>query len=249
MNLQIALRAACFCAVTHSCLHCASLPLFFLVFFCCPGFVFSCFACTLLIITLMPFLLSFLLDDAWCPVPAVCLLGAHSSQNSTCVSEGEVAHCLSLVSSRRQVCVLLICGFPLVFNLGDFKKPGQVQRNPPQNKKAQFLHQYKSRALGVGYFSELQSVKFDPFANPAIPHLQQKASIHDPWGRGASTCVSSFGHIHITDWGSHQAYRLAQLGSPKSAANRNFLGPNLPAKRGEREREKMQMGFAPSKAH
>ena len=54
VNLQIALRAACFCAVTHSCLHCASLPLFFLVFFCCPGFVFSCFACTLLIITLMP---------------------------------------------------------------------------------------------------------------------------------------------------------------------------------------------------
>ena len=184
------------------------------------------------------FLLSFLLDDAWCPVPAVCLLGALSSQNSTCVSEGEVVRCLSLVSSRRQVCVLLICGFPLVFNLGDFKEPGQVQRNPPQNKKKrQFLHQYKSRALGVGYFSELQSVKFDPFANPAIPHLQQKASIHDPWGRGASTCVSSFGHIHITDWGSHQAYRLAQLGSPKSAANRNFLGPNLPAKTGERERE------------
>ena len=85
------------------------------------------------------FLLSFLLDDAWCPVPAVCLLGALSSQNSTCVSEGEVARCLSLVSSRRQVCVLLICGFPLVFNLGDFKKPGQVQRNPPQNKKNAIL--------------------------------------------------------------------------------------------------------------
>ena len=46
-----------------------------------------------------------------------------------------------------------------------------------------------------------------------------------------------FNHIHTTDCGNHQAYRLAQLGSPKSSANRNFLGPNLPAKRGdERER-------------
>ena len=42
-----------------------------------------------------------------------------------------------------------------------------------------FSNHLMLRALGVGYFSELQSAKFDPFANPAIPHLHKKASIHD----------------------------------------------------------------------
>ena len=176
----------------------------------------------------MPFLLSFLLDDAWCPVPAVCLLGAHSSQNSTCVSEGEVAHCLSLVSSRRQVCVLLICGFPLVFNLGDFKKPGQVQRNPPQNKKAQFLHQYKSRALGVGYFSELQAMKFDPSANPAIPHLPKMAKRRS---RSFNKCISFCYQIH-QDLGKNQVYHLASLAAQSCLLIKTFWAPKS-SKKGE----------------
>ena len=33
-----------------------------------------------------------------------------------------------------------------------------------------FMDHYVSSALGVGYFSELQLSKFDPIANPAIPH-------------------------------------------------------------------------------
>ena len=135
VNLQMALRAACFCAVTHSCLHCASLPLLFLVFFfLLPRFCFLllCLYAAYNYVDAV-FLLSCLLDDAWCPVPAVCLLGALSSQNSTCVSEGEVAR-----RGDRLACCLYAV-FPLVFNLGDFKKPGQVQRNPPQNKKKAIL--------------------------------------------------------------------------------------------------------------
>ena len=238
--MQIALRAACFCAVTHSCLHCASLPLLFLVFFCCPGFVFSCFACTLLIITLMP---SFCCLFCWMMLGAPCLLCACwvlsplKIQPASPRERSRVVCPLSLRGDRFACCLYAVFLWCLIWAIS--KNRDRCSETLHKTKKMQFLHQYKSRALGVGYFSELQSVKFDPFANPAIPHLQQKACIHDPWGRGASTCVCSFGHIHITDWGSHQAYRLAQLGSPKSSANRNFLGPNLPAKRGgEREREK-----------
>ena len=71
------------------------------------------------------------------------------------------------------VCVLCVCVCVLALLVG-VGSHGQYPRTLHQTPKNMFVFfcSWMLRALGVGYFSlTFKPLKFDPFANPAIPHL------------------------------------------------------------------------------